>query len=184
MDINKILSLEFNHASKMAFQADEDKVRVFSYFLAATGTLIASLFFDDLEDKRHLFVFGALFAGLAVIGVMSLLKLAKLRLSWIDSVRTMHRIKNFYIQERSDLRLKEAFRWTDKTIPSPGKKWTVAFLMAVTISFLNGFSAGAAVFFWGLALAGKIMAAPILLSGLLVFLLQMFVWMRVCRDKK
>lgn len=181
LDPNEILSSEFNHASKMAFQADEDKVRVFSYYLATAGTLIATLILGDLNNNFHLFIFGVLFAGLAVLGIMSLLKLAKLRLAWIDSIRTMHRIKSYYIQNNADL--EKAFRWTDKTIPSPGKKWTVAFLMAVTISFLSSFSVGGAVFFLGLAINSEFLIMPSLFLSLFVFIGQLLLWCRLCPNK-
>lgn len=183
LDQNKILLAEFNHAANLTFRADEDRIRVFRYYLATVGTLIATLILVDLTDKLHLIIFGLVFAGLAVLGVMSLLKLAKLRLAWIDSVLAMHQIKNYYIQNCKEIQLEKAFRWKDKDIPSPGKKWTVAFLMVVSISFLSSFAIIGTILFLGLAITGKILIAPIFLIGLIFFIVQILIWSYICPNK-
>lgn len=180
---NIILSCEFNHAAETANRADEDRVKVFRYYLAIVGTLIVTLVLVDLANEFHLFIVGALFAGLVFLGFMSLLKLAKLRLAWIDSVKAMHQIKDYYIQKCGDIQLEKAFRWRNKTVPTSGKKWTVAFLMATTIAFLSGLSTGGVVFFWGLAVAGKTLILPIVFMGFFVFIGQLLIWFRICPNK-
>lgn len=181
LDPNEILSHEFDYAAQTAFQANEDRVRVFNYYLATAGTLIAAVVLADLTNSAHLIVFGLVLSGLAILGLMSLLKLAKLRLAWIDSVRAMCQIKKYYVQMCDEVDLSRAFRWTTETIPSAGKKWTVAFLMALTITLLNSASMGGAVLFWGLLATGRLWIIESVLAGLLSLVGQLVVWFRLCR---
>jgi hypothetical protein len=181
LDPNEILSREFEYAAQTAFQAHEDRVRVFNYYLATAGTMIAAVVLADLTNSIHLAVFGLLFGGLTTLGFMSLLKLAKLRLAWADSVRAMCQIKEYYIQMCDEVQLTRAFRWKMETIPPVGKKWTVAFLMALTIDFLSSASAGGAVLFWGLAATGRVWIIQSVLIGLFSLAGQLIVWRFLCR---
>ena len=110
----------------------------------------------------------------------SLLKLAKLRLAWIESVRAMCQIKEYYIQMCDEFQLTSAFRWTMETIPRAGKKWTVAFLIALAVALLSSASAGGAVFLWGLAAFDRRWAIQSAFIGLSGFAAQLVVWFRVC----
>ncbi len=179
---NTILSHEFEYAAQTAFQANEDRVRVFNYYLATAGTMIAASVLGNLNNDTHLTVFALAIAGLAFLGFISLLKLAKLRISWAESVRAMCKIKKYYIETCSGTQLKDAFLWTGDTIPSVGKKWTVAFLMAVTIAVLSSASAGGVVLIRGLATASEMWIYKGAAVGFLCFVGQMAVWHRLCRS--
>jgi hypothetical protein len=157
-------------------------VRVFNYYLATAGTLVAAVAWADLTDGFHLTAFGLLFAGLAVLGGASVLKLAKLRLAWADSVRTMCQIKQYYTEVCTEVELARAFRWTMETIPPTGKKWTVAFLMAVTIALLSSISGGGAVLFWSLAASGRPCFYASLVTSAVGFAGQLMLWSWLCRD--
>lgn len=182
LDPNTILSHEFEYAAQTAFQANEDRVRVFNYYLATVGTMIAASVLGDLNNDTHLTVFALAIAGLAFLGFISLLKLAKLRIAWADSVRAMCLIKKYYVKTCSEAQLKEAFLWTGDTIPSVGKKWTVAFLMAVTIAVLSSASAGGVVLIRGLAVAGEMWGCEGAAVGFSCFVGQMAVWHHLCRS--
>ena len=167
LDPGDILIAEFEYAAQTTQQANDDRVSVVNYYFAAMGTLLATVVLLDLQNATHLAVFGAITFGLAVLGIMSLLKLAKLRLAWNDSARAMCRIKEYYIREFPDRDLAPAFRWRMETIPAAGKKWSLAFLMAMTTALLSSASSGGALFLWGLALGhwwavqGIILSEPI-----------------------
>jgi hypothetical protein len=183
LDPNEILSREFEYAAQTAFQANEDRIRVFNYYLATAGTLIAAVALADLTKRTDLMAgFSLLFGGLAILGVVSFLKLAKLRLAWTDSVRAMCQIKEYYIQMCDEVQLERAFRWKMETIPPVGKKWTVALLMALSIGLLSSASAGGAVFLWGLAATGRSWIVQSVLMGLLSLAGQLVIWGRLCRD--
>lgn len=182
LDPNEVLSREFDYAAQTAFQAHEDRVRVFSYYLATAGTLIAAVVLADLANRTHLIIFCLMLGGLAILGFMSFLKLAKLRLAWIDSVRAMCQIKEHYVQACKEAQLARAFRWTTETIPPVGRKWTIAFLMAITVSLLSSASVGGVVLLCGLAITDRLWIIQGTVAGLLSFAGQIVVWFRLCRD--
>lgn len=185
LDPNEILCREFDYAAQTAFQANEDRVRVFNYYLATMGTMIAASVFADLTNSMYLEVFSLAVGILAGLGFIFLLKLIKLRSAWQDSIQTMCRIKKFYI-EKCDIPLENAFRWKNKTIPTAGKINSVAFLMGLIIMILSSASAGGAVYFWGKALE-RAWGSSSIKVGTIVFIGQLMVWLIVTRliiDKK
>lgn len=148
LDPNEILCREFEYAAQTAFQANEDRVRVFNYYLATVGTLFAASVFARLDINAYVKVFSLVIGGLAVLGFIFLLKLIKLRAAWKDSVCAMCQIKKYYI-EHCDESLEEAFRWKKESIPSVSKIRSVAFLMGLIIMILSSASAAGAFYFWG-----------------------------------
>ncbi|MGD2249676.1 MAG: hypothetical protein PVF58_14810 [Candidatus Methanofastidiosia archaeon] len=173
LDPNEILCREFEYAAQSAFQANEDRVRVFNYYLATMGTMIAASVFADLTNSMYLEVFGLAIGILAILGFIFVLKLIKLRMSWKESVQAMCKIKEYYI-ENYDESLKKAFEWKSKTIPSVGKINSVAFLMGLIIMTLSSASAAGAVYFWGKALE-KIWDSWSIKVGTIVFMGQILV---------
>lgn len=182
LDPNTILSREFEYAAQTAIQANEDRVRVFNYYLATVGTMIAAAVLADQTSDMRLVIFGLAISGLAFLGVVSLLKLAKLRIAWAESARAMCQIKEYYSQMCDEIQLGRAFRWKMKTIPAVGKKWTIAFLMALVIMFLSSISAGGAVFFWCLIVTGEKWIFVSAIVGSASFAGQIVVWHHLCRD--
>lgn len=175
LDPNEILGREFEYAAQTAAQANEDRVRVFNYYLATAGTVIAAVALADTATPGQLTVFALLFAGLSALGALFALQLVKLRLAWTESVRAMCRIKEHYAAHAGSPDLASAFRWSANTIPAPGKKWSVAFLMALTVMLLSGACAGAAVFVAGMAAGGWWIAWGVI-AGALVFAAQVVAW--------
>jgi hypothetical protein len=182
LDANEILGREFDYAAQTALQANEDRARVFGYYVATGATLVAAMLLADLGNVQHLTILAILFGGLTVLGFMSALKLAKLRVAWTDSVRAMCQIKAYYIQSCGDPDLGRAFRWTADTIPPANKKWTVAFVMAVTLILLTSGAALAALILWGLAVSGRLWLVAGTVVGAVVLAGQLAVWFAVCRD--
>ena len=156
LDPNGILVAEFNYIAQTAFQAHEDRARVWQYYLATVGTLVVALFSDiitmGVDHARVNLVrmaFGVAFAVLAMVGYLTLQQLIRLRSAWMESARAMNQIKDFYA-DRLDLAL--AFRWRTKTLPKAGKKDSVAFLLALTVMVIDAFALVLALSFFGLAI--------------------------------
>jgi hypothetical protein len=180
---NDILTREFEYAAQTASQANEDRARMFLYYLATAGTLVATVVAVDLTgDQALLLVFALLFAGLGVLGTVSFLQLIKLRLAWIESARAMCQIKEFYIRVHGQIQLEDAFRWRMATIPAAGQKWTVAFLMAVVTALLSSVCIGAAVLLVGWGWRDRPWTAAGTIAGLLAFAGQLVLWFWLCRD--
>ena len=182
LDPGDILIAEFEYAALAAQQANDDRVSVVNYYFAAIGTVLATVALLDLKSPTHLAVFGAITSGLAALGVMSLLKLAKLRLAWYDSAQAMCQIKEYYIRDFPGQELASAFRWRAATIPAPGKRWSLAFLMAMTTALLSSAAMGGTLFLWGLAL-GRWWAVPGGLVGLTMIVFQALLWSLLCRGR-
>ncbi|KYK37414.1 MAG: hypothetical protein HXS46_15350 [Theionarchaea archaeon] len=183
LDPNQILCHEFEYAAQTAIQANEDRVRLFHYYLATAGTMIAASVLADFTENMYVKVFSLAMGALAILGFISVLKLVKLRTAWKDSVLAMCQIKKYYIENCDGL--KEAFRWREGTAPAVRKKWSIAFLMTVIIAILSSASAGGAIYFWGSA-TGKAWSGWDMIIGSIWFCTQVIVWwgLGYLEDKK
>ncbi len=183
LDANEILGHEFDYAAQSATQANEDRARLYEYYLATLG-VVAAAFLADANKQGHALIFGLLFLGLSFQGWMSLLKLARLRLAWVESVRAMCQIKAYYVARCPDLDLAAALRWSAQTIPPAGKRWTVAFLMALTINLLGSVSLGAAALLLLRAATGALHPLWAGGTGALALIAQTWLWERLLREKR
>jgi hypothetical protein len=86
---------------------------------------------------------------LAVLGLITILQLVRLRQAWLESARAMNQIKARLVAD--DPALAAYFRWTNATLPTPFKPRSFGFLQAVSVALLSGLAVGAAVAFAGLA---------------------------------
>ena len=92
----QIITAEFGYVAQTAFQANEDRARAWQYFFVTFATLIAALLSTQVEgiDQRQLYLtFVVIFTLLAVLGVITILQLVRLRQAWLESVRAMNQIK-------------------------------------------------------------------------------------------
>ncbi len=152
LDPNAILIAEFEYARAAAFQANEDRARVSSYFLATVGSVLLALLglkLDGLPRPLVALGFSALFGVLAWMGLMTINQLAALRLAWHDSCRAMNRVKAHYVARHPAHR--DAFLWTDERLPGPFKATSISSQLARLVALIMGFAAGAAVLALGWA---------------------------------
>ena len=153
LDPNKILVAEFNYIAESAFQANEDRARVWQYYLATVGTFVVALF--SMKEIPYEWIklvrmaFGVAFVVLAMVGYLTLQQLIRLRSAWIESAKAMNQIKDFYADR---LNLAGAFRWRTTTLPKAGKKDSLAFLLALTVMVVDAFALMLALGFFGLAI--------------------------------
>jgi hypothetical protein len=155
LDPNAILIAEFNYIANTAFQAHEDRARVWQYYLATVGTFVVALFgtmevHPSLVDLVRM-AFGVAFVILTIVGHLTLRQLIRLRSAWMESAWAMNQIKDFYAD---CLELAPAFRWRTATLPEAGKKDSVTFLVALTVMLVDTFALVLALSFFGLAING------------------------------
>lgn len=136
----EFLIAEYNYLSQNAFAANEDRIKVFNYYLAAVGTLIASGIVFDLNSARELAILGYVFIVLGILGIISIFTLLRLRSAWTESVMAMNQIKQYVIQNSKSKNLASAFRWGTHTIPDKRKLWSVAYLNLVTVALVSSIS--------------------------------------------
>lgn len=158
-----LLVAEFNYIANSAFQANEDRARVSQFFFVTFGTFIAALFSTQISgiDLGQLFLaFGILFLLIALLGSMTMLQLARLRLAWMESARAMNQIKDQAFKFNANLR--PYFRWTNDSLPPAYKPKSVGWILAIMVAALSGLAIGSAVAFFGLS--GRPDSVPWLLS--------------------
>lgn len=147
-----IIAAEFGYIAQTAFQANEDRARAWQYFFVTFATLIAALLSTQVAAavRQQLYLtFVIIFSLLAVLGLITVIQLVRLRQAWLESVRAMNQIKERLIAD--DPKLAGYFRWRVETIP-PAFKWrSFGFLQAMSVGLLSGLAAGAAMAFGALA---------------------------------
>jgi hypothetical protein len=147
-----IIAAEFGYIAQTAFQANEDRARAWQYFFVTFATLIAAVLSTQVAAsvRQQLYLtFVVIFGLLSVLGLITILQLARLRQAWLESVRAMNQIKERLITD--DPALAAYFRWRNDTIPAAFKWRSFGFLQAVSVALLSGLAFGAAVVFGSLA---------------------------------
>ncbi len=146
LHIEEILKLEFEYARETAMQAQNDRTTVVNLYLilvgavGSLGLVLPSLPNPALELPEE--ALALLFALIGVIGVLTFLKLIRLRQAWQDSTLAMNQIKDFYLARFPDLA--GAFHWRTETLPAPGRAWTITFILALMIALIDSVAFGAA----------------------------------------
>ncbi len=172
---DEILTSEFEYIANTAFQANEDRARATSFYLVTFGSFIAALVSAQLESSPGQeswldWGFFGLFLALALMGLVTVLELARLRAAWFGSVDAMNAIKEYYITRHPDLA--EAIKWRSlpDTMPQRFKLTSVGFLMALQVAAWGGAALGAGVFFLVKAISGGVWFLPAIVSGIAYFL--------------
>jgi hypothetical protein len=150
LNVDTILAAEYNYAAQTAFQANEDRARVTSYYLVTVGSFLAAILSTQFITAPGPLVFGGfslLFLLISAMGLITLLQLIRLRSAWHDSIQAMNQIKDFYIQNTPNYPLGQAFRWRTESIPSKSKTSSISFLLTLEVSLLGTLAFGAAISF-------------------------------------
>lgn len=182
LKLENMLLEEFNYASVTAYQAQEDRARMFNLYLLLIGVLgsgLAAVY--QLGGGLKAFAGELSVALLLVAGLMGIaffVKLIRLRQAWRDSMLAMTLIKEYYIREFSataPLGVR-AFYWRLKTLPTGEKRGSTTFVVCATVATLGNICfAGAALVIALLALPGWLGASPVIDPTLLAWLIAPFV---------
>ncbi len=150
-EVEEILAAEYEYIAQTAFQAQEDRARVTTFYLVSVGSLFGAFFGTNSPDTDFLFpAFAVVFLFLTFFGFLTLRQLVSLRLSWFESAKAMDQIKDFLITQNSSL--SSAFRWRTQTLPPKHHNTSVAYYLALQVAMLGGVTFGAAVFYSILAI--------------------------------
>jgi hypothetical protein len=171
---DEILTSEFKYIATTAFQANEDRARATSFYLVTFGSFIAALVSSQFEltSGQEAWLdwgFSGLFLALALMGLVTVLELARLRAAWFESVEAMNSIKEYYIARHPELA--DAIKWrsTSDAMPRRLKLTSVGFLMAIQVAVLGSAALGAGVFFATKAVSGAVWFLPAILVSLAYF---------------
>lgn len=154
-ELDELLAAEFDYIAQTAAQANEDRARVSSFYLIAVGSLIAALFgtqvFEPgLFNSNIKIMFAGVFGLLTLLGISTVMQLARLRAAWYESMMAMNQMKDFAMAQRPELA--GAFRWKTTTLPAKYKPASVSYYQALEVALIGGLMFAAGVFFFQLAL--------------------------------
>lgn len=158
--LESMLLEEFNYASVTAYQAQEDRARMFNLYLLLIGVLgsgLAAVY--QLGGGLKSFGGELSFALLLVAGLMGVaffFKLVRLRQAWRESVLAMSLVKEYYIREFSAAApdAVKAFYWRLRTLPTGEKLTSTTAVVCATVATL------ASCCFMGAAVVAGILWLP------------------------
>ncbi len=150
VELDELLAAEFSYIAQTATQAFEDRSRVSSFYMIAVGSLIVTLFGTQFFDAGELtqnikLMFSGVFLLLTLLGLSTVLQLARLRSAWYESMMAMNQIKDFAMKQNPELA--EAFRWKTSTLPAKYKRGSVSSNQALEVSLIGGLMFGATIHF-------------------------------------
>jgi len=151
VELDELLAAEYNYIAQTAAQATEDRARVSSFYLVAVGSLVAALFSTQLFDTDKFtqivkLMFSGLFLLLTLLGLFTIMQLARLRVAWHEAMLALNQIKEFAIQQNPEIAA--AFRWQSNTLPPKYKRNSVSYYQAFQVAMIGGLMFGASSFFF------------------------------------
>lgn len=154
--LENMLLEEFNYAGVTAYQANEDRARMFNLYLLLIGVLgsaLAAIY--QIGGGLKAFAGELAIALLLVAGLMGVaffMKLVRLRQAWRESVLAMSLVKEYYIREFNDSapHAVHAFYWRLKTLPTGEKMTSTTAVVCATVASLGSLCIMGAVVVMGL----------------------------------
>ena len=183
LSLENMLLEEFNYASVTAYQAMEDRARMFNLYLLLVGILASGLgavFQLGSSVRQYLLPVAVLLLLLTgALGYVFFLKLIRLRQAHRESLIAMGKIKTFYIDRfKAQLpKIENAFHWRLETIPAGEKFGNVTFLVCYTTAVIGCLSFALAAFLLYPVTLGQVLN-PLLpqLAGVLDYVTAVIVW--------
>jgi hypothetical protein len=142
---------EFNYAATTAYQAFDDRARIFNLYLIVVGVLASGLGAAyQLSGDIRVFVLPLAVALLFIAGVLGtafFIALIGLSHAHRNSMVCMNMVKEYYISHfATQLKdINEAFAWRLKTIPKRERFGSVTYVVCHTVALLSSLCYAAAV---------------------------------------
>jgi hypothetical protein len=152
LNIENMLLEEFNYASVAAYQAMEDRARMFNIYLLLIGVIASGLgAIYQLGGSANIYLRPVAILLLLITGIVGIaffVKLIRLRQAWRESVICMNVIKEFYIRQfqRQMPGIERAFRWRLKSIPAGERLGSTTFIVCFTVALLESVCFAGAAF--------------------------------------
>jgi len=151
LKLDGLLLEEFNYAGNSAYQAMEDRARMFNLYLVIIGVLASGLVaiyqLTALKAFTQPLTVLLLVLG-GIVGVVFFVQLIRLRQAHQDSIITMNMIKEYYLGRFTDdnPHIGHVFNWRLAGMKAGERLGSVTFLVCFTVAFLGGLAFAAAVF--------------------------------------
>lgn len=157
VDLTALLAADYQYIAQTAFQANEDRARASTFYLLSIGSVLATVFASgdqDIDLQRTAIAFAVVFGALSLLGVFTLMQLARLRASWYSSAQAMNHIKAFALDNADKSFRGYPFPWTNENLPPKYKFRSVAALLVCQVAVISSITFGACIFHIGLATTG------------------------------
>jgi hypothetical protein len=147
LKLESIMLAEFNYASATAYQALDDRGRMFGIYLGIASVLaggVGALYELGKKDANSEVIAAALLLLAGFIGVIFFFKIVRIRQAFSDSLLTMNVIKEHYIaQFRASVpNVETIFRWRMQTMPSARRFGSLTFLVSFGIILIDSLALG------------------------------------------
>ncbi|HEX6541346.1 MAG TPA: hypothetical protein VF040_06305 [Ktedonobacterales bacterium] len=171
LKIENMLLEEFNYASTTAYQAMEDRARMFNMYLLVVGILgsafgaiypLGGAVTSFIQPIAAVVLFAAGIAGIAFFVL-----LIRLRQAFRQSLITMSVIKEFYIREFQQQMptVQHAFRWRLKGIPAGERAGSATFIVCHMVGFIGALCFAGCVFMTNELLHDRLPRTQFITSG-------------------
>jgi ADP-ribose pyrophosphatase len=151
LKLDGLLLEEFNYAGTSAYQAMEDRARMFNLYLVIVGVLGAALGAMYQFSGARAFtqpLTAGLLAVAGIVGIVFFVKLIRLRQAHQDSVITMNMIKEYYLARFTpdNPNIGQVFQWRLGTVKAGERLGSVTFLIGFTVALLDGLCVASATY--------------------------------------
>lgn len=147
--LESMMLAEFNYANSTAYQALDDRGRMFGIYLGIASVLaggVGALYELGSRGAHSGVIASALLVLAGFIGLIFFFKIVRIRQAFDDSLLTMNTIKEHYIAkfkgEAPDI--EGVFRWRMKTMPSGRRFGSLTFLVCFAITAIDSLALGLA----------------------------------------
>jgi ADP-ribose diphosphatase len=149
--LESMMLAEFNYANSTAYQALDDRGRMFGIYLAIASVFAGGVgaLYEFGGGKAHSEALAsALLILVGFIGLIFFFKIVRIRQAFDDSLLTMNTIKEHYIREFTGKvpAIDQIFRWRMTSMPSGRRFGSLTFLVCFAVTFIDSFALGLAAF--------------------------------------
>ncbi len=164
LKLDGMLLEEFNYAGNTAYQAMEDRARLFNLYLVIIGVLTSGLVavyqltvLKVLQAYTQPLTLLLLVVG-GILGVVFFVQLIRLRQAHQDSIITMNMVKEYYLGRFQDdsPNIGQVFNWRLAGMKAGERLGSVTFLICFTVAVLAGLAFAAAAFVGYLLYSGSV----------------------------
>ena len=154
IELSTMLAADYAYIAQTAFQAAEDRARTTTFYLLSIGSVLATVFasnFDNIDPWRTALAFSIVFGSMSIMGVITLMQLARLRSAWFSSVEAMNHIKEFTLAHTTDETDCDCpFPWMNQNLPKRFEMKSVGAFLLIQVIIMASVMFGACIFHIGL----------------------------------
>lgn len=147
--LESVMLAEFNYANSTAYQAMDDRGRMFGIYLGIASVLaggVGALYELGSKSANSEVIASALLVLAGFVGLIFFFKIIRIRQAIDDSLLTMNVIKEYYITHFKGKYpdIEKIFRWRLASIPPGSRFGSLTFLVCLAITVIDSVALGLA----------------------------------------